>query len=204
MARLHGKDKQLLGDAGLALSDAAYVKAVAGAGLQRRKPKFHAGPGGVVWSTVPRWRRSNEVREPKWSRQELIGFIRKWHDVQAKTPLPRVVIDPDPVWPPDVDVFSLFRIFGRFEARTKSVFLTAPPTEADLRFQMPMRIGAWQEDYDAFGLESVAATWPACGFMKFYPLSREHARYEVLILRGTLRCSRFSLHHSPCGLDSLC
>ena len=197
MARLHDKDKQLLGDAGLALSDAEYVEAVAGAGLQNGNPEFLADPGGVAWSTFPRWLRSNEGQEPKWSRQELLGFIDKWHGVQATTPLPRVIIYPTPEWADDVDVFSVFRILGRPEARTSSVFLSAQPTQADLRFQMPMRVGAWQEDYDAFGLQGIATTWPASGFMIFHPLSREHARCEVLILRGTLRTALQQILAAP-------
>lgn len=187
MARLDARDKQLLGDAGVTLSDDQYVRAVAGLGLRAGKRRLGAGPAGVIWSAEPWSRPTTRHRRPTWSRQELLGFVEHWDNLQKATPEPRLVIEPDPAAVRDVDAFSLFRILGRQEARTGSVFIAAYPGQTDLRFQMPMRVGAWQEDFEALELEQIAKTWPASSFMEFHPLSREHARCEVLILRGTAR-----------------
>ncbi len=187
MARLDARDKQLLGDAGVTLSDNQYVQAVAGLGLRGGKRRLGAGPAGIIWSAAPWSRPTSRRRQSTWSRQELLGFIEEWENLQKATPEPRVVIEPDPAAASDIDTFSLFRILGRQEARTGSVFISAQPGQTDLRLQMPMRVGAWQEDYEALGLEAIATAWPASSIMEFHPLSREHARCDVLILRGTVR-----------------
>lgn len=188
MARLDDKDRQFLGDAGLELSDSDYISAVAGLGIAglARRVRLRAGPVAILWSPV--FEPGFASRRPSdWRPQDLRGFIQKWEDVQKETPQPRVIAQHSSVWGDQLDAFALFRILGAPEARTSSVFVETHPPQADLRFQMPMRVGAWPDDYDALGLAAVGGQRPISQFTQFRPLSREHARCDVLILRGTLR-----------------
>ena len=197
MARLHDRDKQLLGNAGRALDDVAYVEAVAGLGLLGKSRTFSSDGPAVDFSSAPWQAPSAGPRGSRWSRQKLLGAVGRWHAVQAEAPSPRVVVSHTPAKTGGVDVFSLFRILTRPEARTSSVFLNARLPQADLRWQMPIRVGAWQDDYAAFGLQDVATTGPASGIMRFHELSREHARCEVLVLHGTVRTALQQILAAP-------
>lgn len=197
MAKLHDRDKQLLGNAGRALDDAAYVEAVAGLGLLGSNELSSSDGPAIDFSFAP-WRGPSVGRQPpRWSRKRLLNAIARWRAGQAGSPSPRVVVAYTPAGGDAPDLFSLFRILTRPEARTRSVFLNARLPQADLRWQMPIRVGAWPEDYAAFGFPRVAKAWPAAGIMKFHELSREQARCEVLVLRGTVRTALQKILAAP-------
>ena len=89
--------------------------------------------------------------------------------------------------PPRVDLRPWFRVLANSDAQVGSVVLPVGLPRADLRLQMPFRVGAWPEEYEALELDKLSKTWPANSMMTFSPLSRDSGRCDILISQGTAR-----------------
>lgn len=174
---LRAADRLLLGNAGLELDEPSYIDAVAGAGVAGGRI---TSPDLFDWS--PRDWKPTRRRDSAWSKQDLMSFIADWRKLRSQMGAPRVRVA---FLDPQGDTISISRVLSL--AGAGSVFVPASIGTADLRMKMPLRIGAWPDDFADLKLADLAKVWPASTFMVFHELSREQARCDIVILRGGVR-----------------
>jgi hypothetical protein len=189
MSILTPADRLLLDDMGLALDDDAYVQAVAGMGLfiSHRVSRARGTEDFIGWSP-----RNFRISLEHLQQEPSLSYLRSLHDNWltqiVESPDKRVVINADQ-YNHDPDLASIVRILNQPAVRATSVFLNKHIEQADLRWQWPLRIGAFEDDLERLGLYRLADVWPANTLTVVSALSREEARCEILVMQGGVRDS---------------
>jgi len=189
MSLLTPADRQLIGDRGLALDDEQYTQTIAGMGMFiSHRVSGARGPEDFIGWSPDNFRISLEHFQYEPS-QSYLGSLRdKWLTQIAASPDKRVLIsakhlDRDP------DIASIVRILNHPATQATSVFIEKYIAQADLRWQWPLRIGAFEDDVDRLDLYRLADVWPANTLSDVIPLSRAAARSEILVMQGGVRDS---------------
>jgi hypothetical protein len=181
-------DRQLLGEIGLSLDDDAYVQTIAGMGafFSHRESSARGAEDFIGWS--PRNFRINLERLQKVPSQFDLGSLREeWLTRISESPDKRVVIEEHRNHDPDLA--SIVRILNHPAVMTSSVFVEKRIDQADLRWQWPLRIDAFEDDLDRLALYRLTDVWPANTLAVVNKLSREEARSEILVMQGGVRDS---------------
>jgi hypothetical protein len=178
-------DRQLLGDKGIALDEDAYARTIAGMG--HGPSEAHGTEDFIVWSQR-NFRISLDRLQKVPPQSELDSFCESWLKHLSELPDRRVAIDGDERgYAPDLA--SIVRILNHPAVQAASVFIMKSIEQADLRWQWPLRIGAFENDLGGLNLKHLADIWPAKGLAVVNALSREEARCEILVMQGGIRDS---------------
>lgn len=183
-------DIRLLGESGLALSIDEYVQAVAGMGISWRE--WHSSAYG-------------KQRSLQWSEQAFIvsslkfgtllpvsalkDYSREWQETLSRSGDKRVILDEREFRNSKLDLIAIQRILDQPSVGAKSVFTIKIAPSFDLKWQWPMRIGAFGDDFGQLELHTLPGMWPSENLTKVEVLTRENARCELLVLRGSVRKS---------------
>jgi hypothetical protein len=189
MSILTPADRQLIGDRGFALDDEQYAQTIAGMGMFLSHRVFGArGPEDFIGWSPDNFRISLEHFQYEPS-QSYLGSLRdKWLAQIVASPDKRVLISAEHL-DRDPDIASIIRILNQPAVQATSVFIEKHIAQADLRWQWPLRIGAFEDDLDRLDLHRLADVWPADTLSDVIPLSRAAARSEILVMQGGVRDS---------------
>ncbi len=190
MAQLKSADRYLLGDAGLEVDERTYVEAIAGMGFG------HFSDSAV---SVLAYGPFHAQRERPVRRSELLEFQRRWHTLKGDSQDPPRLTIFDHVSRAGFDPLALARVLSHPDLKAESVFVIPTDMRSDARWQWPMRIGAWSDDLQQLRLEGLRGSdrWPANTLTEIHEVTRDHARNEILIVRGTVRSALQRVLASP-------
>ena len=174
-------DQTLLGPQGRVLSDGDYAQAFAALGLLAFKTPLSGEP---EWS--PSLFRMQVGRPiPTLSRPELLGHRDRW--VALRKSLTRLTLTAEQLdWSRDVDLAEILPILNHPATEVRAS-IRMSNRGADLRWQWPIRVGAFHDDFASLELSRIQSLWPSQTLVTAKEISREHARCEVLVIRGTIR-----------------
>lgn len=180
--------RQLLGEPGLALDDGTYAQAVAALGAARATWSSRAwGPQQDLCWTPRQFRKRAGHLETGAPLRWLLRRGSDWRKQVAATPGARLLL---PTWEFDADapdLAAIARILGHPAVGVKSVLVETRAPDADLRWQWPLRVSGLPGDVDEIDLEGLRHAWPSGSLVEVWPLGREHARCEILVVRGSVR-----------------
>ncbi len=201
---LRPEDRLLLGEAGLRMSEADYALAVAGLGV--RMPAFdedgdkdNESPATIFWSwttfstvlayvlplaTSGSGASATADAHPAFDQDRLRTAHAHWR-THAGEGKPRIIHLLD--WDLVEDVRPLIRILQHPAVGAAAVILDEDAPEFDAKWQWPLRISAFVDDAAALPLDRLQEMWPAHSLSEVQTLGREHARSELLVVRGGLR-----------------
>jgi hypothetical protein len=182
-------DRLMAGPAGPALGEDEYVQAIAGMGvgwLDRMAPS--ASPGGPP-NQVLSWNaeRFRMARQPDPLPPQLAMHRDFWFNERAKSPDGRLLVQASSFGAGAPELFDVVRILSHPACQLNAVVVDLEAPQADLKWQWPLRIRAFEEDYAALGLDALRTRWPADTLSEPRAVSRSHARAEVLIMRANVR-----------------
>ncbi|MGD9536823.1 MAG: hypothetical protein AB7P52_07120 [Alphaproteobacteria bacterium] len=189
MASPSALDRMMLGPAGLALSEDEYAQAVAGMGagwLDREAPS--TPPGGLPhqflsWSAD----RFRIARGPDPLPGPLATYRDVWFNERAKSPDGRLLVEAASFDAQAPELFGVVRILSHPACQLDAVVVDLEAPAADLKWQWPLRIRAFEEDHAALGLDALRGLWPAGTLSEPRAVSRADARAEVLVMRASVR-----------------
>lgn len=214
---LHPEDRLLLGEAGLRMSEADYALAVAGLGMRmpasnEDQDGDHESPASIFWS----WTTFSTVLahpslllasdDPATSYvhlaldqiafdeialadsgldEEMLRTVRRdWRTYAGEfAPLMVHLLD----WDALDDVRPLIRILQHPAVGAAAVILDEHAPGFDAKWQWPLRISTFVDDAAALPLDRLHGMWPAHSLSEVQTLGRDHARSELLVVRGGLR-----------------
>jgi hypothetical protein len=183
MTKITANDRQLLGEAGLALSDNDYVQTIAGIGMYQKIYDKHRFIG---WSPH-NFRIFFERRDPQQIQAALSKAREDWLKMPADIPNRRLAVEEGDIYHEDPDPFSIVRILNHPIVGSDSVFIESNMPQADLKWQWPLRIEALQSDLERLNLRGLAKVWPSSNLAKVDQISREQSRCEILVILDSAR-----------------
>lgn len=188
MTTTHVIDRQLLGDNGATLDDKDYVLAVAGIGLTEVYWTSSArGPQHALGWTPHNFRIAREKYGPSPPHGFLLEEINRWQKRWSELAEKRVLIDARAFRPDDPDLTSIARILSHPALGIESLIADKRAEQADIRWEWPLRLGAFADDLGQLEMWRLADSWPSSALVEMQPLTREHARCEILVMPASVR-----------------
>lgn len=181
-------DRQLLGDAVLALDDDTYVQVIAGVGVSWESWISSAWGSQKCISWTPHNYRIAREQLKNQPVASLFQYQTEWINQLGDSAYKRVLIRGQEFDNPDApDLDAIARILNHPAVGADSVFVEWNASRADLRWQWPLRIAAFANDLKALGLANLCKVWPSSSLVEVQALTREQARCEVLVIPGSVR-----------------
>lgn len=177
-------DRLLLGNTALEFDETTYVQVIAGLGIPDL-PKLSHRDASIRWSPN-NFRRILASIGNHQRTQSLLKYRSKWIDVLSPS-AKKVLLEEHEFGLESPDLLEVVKILNHPAANTESVIVEKHTPESDLRWQWPIRLAAFADDYASFKLTALRRTWPAKSLVEINPVSRESARCEALIISGSPR-----------------
>lgn len=185
---VYALNRNLLGPAGVALSDEDYVRVVAALGIPESESKLldMGGDWQVTWS-VRRFRDSRR-RLRKVPPETLVS---RWTDLLKDHGTSRIRVSAADRWGDQPDPLAVLGALSHPAVGVASVRLEWSCRQADLKWQWPLRVAAFPEDFAAMGLEHLADSdhWPANRLTRPMALGRDVPRADVLVIQAEARAA---------------
>ena len=179
---------ELLGPPGLLLSDEDYVRVITAMGVPslRDGQQVERTQHEVHW-TVGSFRRALSGLSRRDIRQFADGMIDVWmsrvkHDSKASISLQSGRQWVNTPFPTDV-----LGVLSHPDVGIAPVWLDWANPQADLKWQWPIRFGAFEDDFTELDLKRLSDKGSNIMLKRTQIISRELARAEVLIIRAEVR-----------------
>jgi len=182
-------NRQLLGSSGLALSDENYACAVAAMGGFFRTDNETSGKVSLGWSlghfVANRTAAGASPTLAAWLEQS-----KAWNRFLERQTDRRLLVDPEiPSGHPTPDLHDVLEILAHSAVKAAAVSIQWSNPEADLRWQWPLRLGAFDDDFKTLQLDSLKNMWPASTLLAPAILQRDAARVEILVINAGPRAA---------------
>ena len=181
-------NRELLGPPGLLLSDEDYVRVITAMGVPslRDGQQVERTQHEVHW-TVGSFRRALSGLSRRDIRQFADGMIDVWmsrvkHDSKASISLQSGRQWVNTPFPTDV-----LGVLSHPDVGIAPVWLDWANPQADLKWQWPIRFGAFEDDFTELDLKRLSDKGSNIMLKRTQIISRELARAEVLIIRAEVR-----------------
>lgn len=181
-------DHQLLGRAGLALDEEAYVCVVAGLGVtsNERVSSAWGETELVIWSPYNFRRMREELgNDPRMN--TLLEYRDRWKEQVGKSTDKRVLVEAQGSGLEAPDLSAVVRLLNHPAVGSESVFVRKQAPEADLRWEWPLRIAAFTGDFETLKLKRLRSKSPSKSLTEVHTETREQARSEILAILGSAR-----------------
>jgi hypothetical protein len=180
-------NRQLLGSSGLALNDDDYACAIAAMGSY-----FRTETDGTVSMG---WRPQNFVVNrtaagPSPTPAAWLEYRKPWNLIFERQTDHRLFVDSAlPSDRPTLDLCEILEILAHPAVKAAAVSIQWLNPEADLRWQWPLRLGAFDDDFKTLQLDRLKNMWPASTLLMPAILQREAARVEILVINAGPRAA---------------
>ncbi len=185
-------NRELLGPPGLLLSAEDYVRVIAAMGVPSRRdaPQMERAQREVHW-TVGSFREAFSDLGRQDLRQFADAMIDAWLSRAKRDPPTRISLQSGRQWINTPFPTDILGVLSHPAAGKAAVWLDWTNPQADLKWQWPMRIGAFEDDFRELELKRLSdnGTWPANKLTRPQSISRELARAEVFIIRAEARAA---------------
>lgn len=178
---------QALWDAGWKLTDADFVRSIAGLGGMLH---WRSQPDGTRftfwWAHLTGVDLSGQDGTPE---AHLEKARKSWlsHGVGEVPSRLFLSVGLRDFLDGSVPVASLVRVLSHPAVGARSVSLELLCPDFDPKWQWPLRIGAFESDQAQFDLRGLGSIWPSEQLAVPLVLGRENARVEILVLAGGIR-----------------
>ena len=181
-------DRQLLGDVGLRLDDDEYVRVIAGMGASPITWRSSARGEHMSLEWKPRkfLEARNQLNVPRSINVRLDSHRTNWRYLLDSTDK-RILVRESDFDTVEFDLIAIARVLNWPAAGTESVIVEKEALRADLRWQWPLRIAAFPNEFETLGLARLRKAYPSKSLAEVDALTREHARCEILVMQGSLR-----------------
>ena len=187
---VHVLNPELLGSQGLRLNDVDYVRVVAAMGIPRLLdgPLARSDEQEVPWTLASFRREHGEIGKGD-PRRVATRLIDAWTSHVRDGGIRRISLRFPRHWTQQPDPTDVLGVLSHPAVGVKAVRLDWTSPQADLRWQWPLRVAAFADDFGDLGLEHLSdeAVWPANRLAQPRVLGREWARAEALIVRADAR-----------------
>lgn len=181
-------NRTLLGNVGFAVTEEEYVRAVAqlGAGGTAdaiRVPSPNTAGGYDLAFTPFRWsfKRFREGIYNSPDPEALRTLSRMW-ELYQRNNIKRLWVETEGVANDSPKLVDVVRILRHPATGLASVAVDLPTPKADEKWQWPLRIAAFPDDFAQLDLEKLRTSYPARTLAELHETSRERPRAEVLVI----------------------
>lgn len=183
MALHSSADRQVWPQAGLALGDDDYVRAVAGAGVY----PFAGRPLRWLRWVPHNFSISRDQAGGKASVELLLKHRDQWNSWLAESEDKRITLGSEDFGPGTPELTAIARILNHPAVGAHSVLVEITAPHADVPWQWPLRISALADDFDHLRLGQLNKKewWPSRELTTTRPLDRDHTQCEILVIRGS-------------------
>jgi hypothetical protein len=187
-------NRTLLGAAGLVVSEEAYVRAVAfiGATVVPTFVGIDVRPGTFRWS----FEKFRDEARPHSRDADSVRYVSGLWPPLADN---RLLIEADSISEGSPELLDILRILRHPAVGLEAVAVDVATPHADKKWQWPLRIAAFPDDFAKLRLKRLRDRYPARLLTEVHELSRQRPRADVLIVQADPRgvLERIHAHSFP-------
>jgi hypothetical protein len=198
MERQPGINRGLLGEAGRALSENEYVRAIAGIGVLSLR-RIIGGPwsrNSFLWVPSSLGSRDSRLREVPFLQTDLVASLKRWDRMSYRIRAKKIFVGLEEFGSGTPDPIDIIRILKHPSLNIESVILHKEMRpHASNRGRL--RISALHEEWEALKLDRLKGRFSNSSFLRFEEMDSTYRRPDVLVIAGGIKNVLDRLWSSP-------